>query len=49
MFLLEKVGVSTVAGAAFGANNYIRISYAASNKELIDAVKLIKKALNKLN
>ena len=48
MFLLEDAGVSTVSGSAFGANNYIRISYAASEKELMKACELIKKSLNKL-
>jgi len=49
MFLLEDAGVSTVSGTAFGANNHIRISYAASNKELIRACRLINKSLDKLH
>ena len=49
MFLLEHGGVSTVSGTAFGADNYIRISYAASEKELIKACKLIKDCLDKLS
>ena len=49
MFLLEDAGVSTVSGTAFGAENYLRISYAASEKELTNACKLIKKSLEKLN
>ncbi|MAZ58362.1 MAG: aspartate aminotransferase [Flavobacteriales bacterium] len=49
MFLLEDGGVSTVSGSAFGAENYIRISYAASEKELKQACKLIKYWLEKLN
>ena len=48
MFLLEEGGISTVSGNAFGADNYIRISYATSEKELIRACKLIKTSLNKL-
>ena len=49
MFLLEDAGVSTVSGTAFGANNHIRISYAASNQELIRACRLINKSLDKLH
>ncbi|MBF26002.1 MAG: aspartate aminotransferase [Flavobacteriales bacterium] len=48
MYLLEYAGVSTVSGTAFGAKNYIRISYAAAEKELISACKLIKKYLHQL-
>jgi aspartate aminotransferase len=49
MFLLEYGGVSTVSGTAFGTDNYIRISYAASEKELMQACKLIKDSLDKLS
>jgi aspartate aminotransferase len=49
MFLLQDGGVSTVSGSAFGADNYIRISYAASEKELKQACKLIRSCLEKLN
>ena len=49
MFLLELGGVSTVSGAAFGNNDCIRISYAASRKELNNAGLLIKNTLNKLH
>ncbi|MBB3701157.1 aminotransferase class I/II-fold pyridoxal phosphate-dependent enzyme [Flammeovirga yaeyamensis] len=49
MFFLNEAHVSTVAGAAFGAPNCIRISYAASDEELVQAVKQIKEALNKLS
>ncbi|OHX67708.1 pyridoxal phosphate-dependent aminotransferase [Flammeovirga pacifica] len=49
MFFLNEAHVSTVAGAAFGAPNCIRISYAASDDELVQAVKQIKEALNKLS
>ena len=49
MFLLEDAGVSTVSGTAFGADNYIRISYAASEKELKEACRLIKESLDKLD
>ncbi|MGI9532131.1 pyridoxal phosphate-dependent aminotransferase [Lutimonas sp.] len=41
MLLLEKANVATVTGEAFGAPNCIRISYAASQEELKEAVKRI--------
>ena len=46
MFLLEKANVATVTGDAFGSPNCIRISYAASEENIIEALKRIKKALN---
>jgi len=49
MFLLEVGGVSTVSGTAFGNNDCIRISYAASREELTNASLLIKNTLNKLH
>ncbi|MGV6844717.1 MAG: pyridoxal phosphate-dependent aminotransferase [Lutibacter sp.] len=45
MLLLEEALVATVTGEAFGDNNCIRISYAASEKELREAVKRIKNTL----
>ena len=41
MLVLEKANVATVTGDAFGAPNCIRISYAASQKDLKEAVKRI--------
>ena len=41
MLLLEKANVATVTGDAFGAPNCIRISYAASQENLKEAVKRI--------
>ncbi len=41
MLLLEEANVATVTGEAFGAPNCIRISYAASQEELKEAVKRI--------
>jgi aspartate aminotransferase len=46
MYLLEEALVATVTGDAFGNPNCIRISYAASQKELIEALNRIKKALS---
>ncbi len=46
LFLLDKANVATVTGDAFGSPNCIRISYAASTKELKEAFKRIKEVLN---
>jgi len=48
LFLLEDCGVSTVSGDAFGAHEYIRISYAVSETDLKKACDLIKHSLKKL-
>ena len=45
LFLLEEAHVATVTGEAFGNDDCIRISYAASNEEIKAAVQRIKKAL----
>ena len=42
MYLLENANVATVTGDAFGNGNCIRISYAASEKEIRDAIARIK-------
>ena len=47
MFLLEKALVATVTGDAFGNPNCIRISYAASQEQIIMAVNRIKAVLAK--
>jgi aspartate aminotransferase len=46
MFLLEKANVATVTGDAFGAPNCIRMSYAASEEQLKEAIARIQKVLN---
>ena len=46
LFLLENALVATVTGDAFGNPNCIRISYAASQKKIIEAVERIKKSLS---
>ena len=46
MFLLEEANVATVTGDAFGAPNCIRMSYAASEDQLREAITRIKVALN---
>ncbi len=48
LYLLAVANVSLVTGSAFGAPNCVRISYAASEAELVEAMKRIKKALGDL-
>lgn len=45
MYLLEEAGVAVVTGEAFGDDRCIRISYAASEDELRQAMKRIKEAV----
>lgn len=47
-FILSKSYVATVAGSAFGADNCFRLSYAASETELRDAIQRIGDALENL-
>lgn len=44
-YIIEHAGVSLVPGIAFGMDDHIRISYASSEEELMEAFKRIKKAL----
>lgn len=46
MYLLEEAEVATVTGEAFGDANCIRLSYAASEKEITQAIQQIKAALS---
>jgi len=46
MYLLEEAEVATVTGGAFGDANCIRLSYAASEKEITQAIQQIKEALS---
>ncbi|MGQ1929451.1 pyridoxal phosphate-dependent aminotransferase [Ornithobacterium rhinotracheale] len=46
LYLLEKAQVATVTGEAFGNPNCIRLSYATSEEQLIEAFARIKKALS---
>jgi aspartate aminotransferase len=48
LYLLDKARVAMVGGDAFGAPECLRISYATSDELLIEAVKRIKGALEKL-
>ena len=45
LYLLEHANVATVTGEAFGAPNCIRMSYATSKEELIEAMRRIKEAV----
>ena len=51
MFLLDEAHVGTVGGVSFGNSNCVRFSYAASEKDLKEAMKRIKDCLenSKLN
>lgn len=46
MFLLEEANIATVTGEAFGAPDCIRMSYAASEEQLREAINRIKEALS---
>lgn len=48
LYLLDKAQVATVGGDAFGAPDCLRISYATSDDLLVEAVKRIKGALERL-
>ncbi|GAB5418097.1 MAG: pyridoxal phosphate-dependent aminotransferase [Crocinitomicaceae bacterium] len=48
MYLLDEALVALVSGEAFGDPNCIRISYAASEETLTEAMKRVKEALEKL-
>ena len=49
LYLLEDAKVSLVPGEDFGAPNCIRLSYAASENELIEASQRLKLSLSKLS
>ena len=49
MHILDEAHVAVVTGAAFGAPNCVRISYAASEENLREAISRIKQVLNKLS
>lgn len=49
MFLIEEAHVATVSGAAFGTPECIRISYAAADDVLAEAVRRIDAAVRKLS
>ena len=49
LYLLESTGVVSVSGDSFGADGYIRFSYATSNEIIVKAMNLTKKALKNLS
>lgn len=48
IYLLEQAKVALVPGSAFGAEGYIRISYATSMENLSKGIERIRKALEEL-
>jgi aspartate aminotransferase len=48
LYLLNDAHVATVGGDSFGNNDCIRLSYAASDEQLVEALRRIKAALEKL-
>jgi aspartate aminotransferase len=48
MYILNEAHVSLVTGAAFGAPDCVRLSYAASEDDLKEALKRIKDAVSKM-
>ncbi len=48
-FLLEEGGISTIPGEAFGAEGYLRLSYAVSGEVLREGLEKLKNAVLKLS
>jgi len=48
LFLINEAGVAVVPGSAFGADDFVRISYTASMEDLKKAIKAIKQIAAKL-
>ena len=48
MYLLEDAHVACVGGTSFGAPECIRMSYATSDENIVEAIRRIKEALAKL-
>ncbi len=49
LYLLNEGHIATVGGDSFGNDNYIRLSYAASDESLVEALRRMKEALAKLS
>ncbi len=49
MYLIAEAKVATVPGSVFGAEGFMRIAYATSMENLIEGIKRIKEACEKLN
>lgn len=48
MYLLEEALVASVSGAAFGAPSCIRFSYAAADDKIVEAMRRVRQAVEKL-
>ncbi len=48
LYLLHEGNISVVTGSAFGDANCIRFSYATSDDKLVEGMKRMKMALEKL-
>ena len=44
-YLLEEAHIATVSGDAFGAQNYLRLSYACAEEKIVEGVRRLKTAL----
>lgn len=49
MYLIAEAKVATVPGSVFGAEGFMRIAYATSMENLVEGIKRIKEACEKLN
>lgn len=49
IYLLQKAHVATVGGSGFGNDNCIRLSFAASEEQLKEALRRIRKAIHELS
>jgi len=49
LYILNEAHVATVGGDSFGNNDCMRLSYAASDEQLVEALRRIKLALEKLS
>jgi aspartate aminotransferase len=47
-YLLEEAGVAVVPGSGFGADHYIRLSYATSSEKIVKGLERIDAAIRKL-
>lgn len=48
-FLIEEAGVAVVPGVEFGSDNYLRLSFATSDENIIKGVERIKTAVEKIS
>jgi aspartate aminotransferase len=48
-FLLEVEGLALVSGDAFGDAHFVRLSFAASNDDIVEGVRRLREGLAKLS